>query len=287
VHDGVGTSVGDGRSGEEDDFMKHLLADIDLDPTGRGGSVAGSDSGSGSASPGKRKRPEAIIGDEAEVEDEYGDEGWDWEGLIGPDAGTAEGNQGGEESLDVAERVLDSGTAGVKREVPSVKIEYESPVLLQPAPGQEEKEEEVKPEAGPAKVEDDDLDDFFPFDIPLSQESFLDSPGPPLPLPKYPVLHPLVHPPRAPITTTEPRIKSTTGATTPAWQPTPWARCSVTSILDREDTESRWGWGEKVLLLTDVKTGRRYKVKLREEAGEMLVLVGKFKSELECRSSRL
>jgi hypothetical protein len=139
----------------------------------------------------------------------------------------------------------------------------------------------VKPEAGPAKVEDDDLDDFFPFDIPLSQESFLDSPGPPLPLPKYPILHPLVHPPRAPITTTEPRIESTTGAITPAWQPTPWARCSVTSILDPEDTESRWGWGEKALLLTDVKTGRRYKVKLREEAGEMLVLVGK--SNLSCR----
>ena len=251
---------------EEDDFMKHLLADIELDPTGgispddNDDKDDVDDDNENARSPGgKRKRIEL----DGEV-DEYGDQGWDWEGLMGP---------GLEDSLEVSEKVvLDKGP--VKRESRSIEIQYEDerPGTVRPAL-QNDKTKPVSPcQSALDKAGENDLDEFFPFDFPLSQESFLDEPGPSVPLSRYPILHPLVHPLRPPTTTITTTDKS---AGSIPFRPTPWARCSVTGILDAEDVESRWGWGEKVLLLTDVKTGRRYKVNLREEAAEMLVLVGK------------
>lgn len=262
---------------EEDEFMKHLLADIALDPTGGASpeSKQRSGSGSGSGSPGKRKRAE-------EGDDEYGDEGWDWEGLLGPAIDTGADQVVGrmglqmEDSLDVTEAVLgghSASTSRVKRELSSIKVEYEEPrPILAPPQVSEVSKPALADPAALAVWQQEDLDEFD-FDFPLSQESFLDDPVPRLPPTRYPIIHPLVHPPRPPTFKTNP---DTAFPSTSPWQPTPWARCTITSILPAspEDEETRWGWGEKVLLLACVKTGRKYKIRLREEAGEMLVMVG-------------
>ena len=47
-------------------------------------------------------------------------------------------------------------------------------------------------------------------------------------------------------------------------------------VPDEEEEGNRWGWAEKVVKVVDVRLGREYEVRLREEAGEMRIFVGQF-----------
>jgi len=294
---------------EEEEFLKALLDDIDVDPTGGISSSPARSEASGGV---KRKRldygDEAVGQGEPDTDhegDEFGDGGWDWSGLIDVDGTNGGGQRSAmiqDESLGAVEMVLAESVLneareervetvptagrGLGRQISSIEISYEEknePSVAQAATTTVKLEieaatsvDEAKPKVEPPVQEGlDDLEDYFPFDIPLSQESFLDhlddTAGPdnnhPTPPPVYPIIHPLVHPPsRASL--------SSNGR----YAPTPWARCSVISVCVPEEEEegNRWGWAEKVVKAVDVKLGREYEVRLREEAGEMSIFVGMF-----------
>jgi hypothetical protein len=294
---------------EEEEFLKALLDDIDVDPTGGISSSPARSEGSVGV---KRKRldyGDKVVGqgetDEGNEGDEFGDEGWDWSGLIDVD-GASGGVQTSalvqNESLGAVEMVLAESVMneareelaetvpqvgrGLSRQISSIEISYEgldehsntttATTAVKLEAGALTSEDEVKPKVEPPAQEGlDDLEDYFPFDIPLSQESFLDhlddSVSPdnnhPVPPPVYPIIHPLVHPPSRALSSKDRR-----------YIPTPWARCSVISVCVPEEEEegNRWGWAEKVVKAVDVKLGREYEVRLREEAGEMKIFVGMF-----------
>lgn len=115
----------------------------------------------------------------------------------------------------------------------------------------------------------DDLEGYD-FDIPFSQESFLshdDNLNDPTPtVNKYPIWHPPVHP-----------LDANGKHVGEEYKANPWARCSVVEVVQPEaGSEDQWGWGEKVILLEDVRCGLRYRLRLREDATELFIAVGEY-----------